>query len=364
MNTPSFGLRAAITVKARTLSGLLMTDGLFLELLRCDTVGDIARRLSETEGYREIFRDTHPEELHRTDLEARLSLVPFIRMLPFLHYVEPVRKRILLSWKARFDADVIKRVLRYVQAGGGSREILRRMVTHVPLTSGDGDRLLAAGSTDEALAALSGSPFHEVLKEPLRRMHTSGGTLFSAEMAVDTFVLDALAASFAPLGGEEKRQVLRLFGAKADLLNIYWIYRARRFFGLPPEEIIGRLLRLRYRTPFRFLSALARAESPEAFRSLINSSHYAAVFSGIPTKRSAADETAMEASMHRLIRRTAANVRNCGAPGIHVVLAWLTLLEIEIRDIVTIIEDVRYRLDRSSAHRFLSRELEAGEATA
>ena len=38
MNTPSFGLRAAITVKARTLSGLLMTDGLFLELLRCDAV--------------------------------------------------------------------------------------------------------------------------------------------------------------------------------------------------------------------------------------------------------------------------------------------------------------------------------------
>ncbi len=234
MNTPSFGLRAAISVKARTLSGLLLTDEFFPALLRCATVGEIARRLSETEGYGEIFRDTHPEDLHRTDLEARLYLVPFIRMLPFLHYVDPLRKKILLSWKARFDADVIKRVLRYVQAEGGSREILRRMIAQAPLTSVDGDRLLAAGTTDEVLAALSGSPFHEVLKEPIRRMQHSDQTLFSAEMAVDTFVLDALAASFAPLGGEEKRQVLHLFGVRADLLNIYWIYRAKRFFGLPP----------------------------------------------------------------------------------------------------------------------------------
>ena len=149
MNAPSFGLRAAITVKARTLSGLLMTDGLFLELLRCDAVGEIARLLSETEGYRGFFHDTHPEDLHRTDLEARLSLVPFLRMRPFLHYVDPVRKKILLAWKARFDADVIKRILRYVQAGGGSREILRRMLAQAPLTFADGDRLLAAGQVEQ-----------------------------------------------------------------------------------------------------------------------------------------------------------------------------------------------------------------------
>ncbi len=359
MSISSFGIRAAISVKARTLSGTLMTNELFRTLLACATVGEIAVCLSGVSGYGDVFGDAHPETLHRSDLEARLYLVPFARMLPFLHYADPVRRRILLSWKARFDGDVIKRVLRFVQAQGGEREILGRMVAKVPLTSVDGERLLSAESIEDVLAALSGSPFHEVLKEPLRRMRRQGETLFSAEMAIDTSVIDALTASFAPLGGEEKRQLLLLLGTRADLLSMYWIYRAKRFFGLSPEEIIGRLLRLRYRAPFRLLSALARAESPDSFRSLIESSHYASVFSTIPAKRNEIEEMALEASMYRLIRNTACRVRDSGTPGIHVVLAWLVLLEIEILDIITIIEDVRYRLDRASARRFLSRDIEA-----
>ena len=68
----------------------------------------------------------------------------------------------------------------------------------------------------------------------------------------------------------------------------------------------------------------------------------------------------MERDMRRTIRKTAMEIFRGGMPDLSTMMAVLTLLESEVRDLITLIEDVRYDYDRRHAALFLARPLIPG----
>jgi len=350
----SVGERAAVTAKARVYRGRLLSPDDYLRLLEFETVGEIGAYLAKSEAYSPYISVPSPESLHRGDLEAIITSVPLLEEIPFCRYLGPERCSLLRSWGERFDVDVIKRVLRMITTGMGNREALRRRVATVPITVANGEKLLAARTLRDVLDSLRGYPLYNILSEPLKRLEKEGGTLFRPKMAMDTFFLTRILSRGGRLPGSEGQGVRQIFGTSADLINIYWIYRSRRFFSLTPEEALGMTLPVRYRLSFETLSAFAFAPDIPSMVKLIRESVYGEAFgtdhSGETTE---VNEMTLEHNLYRILWKNASKIFGSGSSGVHVVLAYLTLRELEVKDLFTIIEDVRYHYDKKKAREFL-----------
>ena len=348
------GERAAVTAKARVYRGRLLAPSDYLRLLEFETVGEIAAYLAKTEAYGPYITDPSPETLHRGNLEAIITAVPLLEEIPFCRYLGPERSALLRAWGERFDVDVIRRVLRMITTGAGNREALRRRVGSVPITVADGEKLLGAKSLREVLESLRGYPLYDILAEPLKQIEKEGGTLFRAKMAMDTFFLTRILSGGEKFPGSEGRGVRQIFGTRADLINMYWIYRSRRFFSLTPEEALGLTLPVRYRLNFDTLSAFAFAPDVPSMVKLLRESPYGEAFrtSG-GNEAPEVGEMTLEHNLYRILWMKASAIFRTGSAGVHAVLAYLTLRELEVKDLFTIIEDVRYHYDRKKAREFL-----------
>lgn len=354
MSFLAVGERAAVTAKARVYRGRLLSPDDYLRLLEFETVGEIGSYLAKSGAYSPYISVPPPESLHRGDLEAIITSVPLLEEIPFCRYLGPERSSLLRAWGERFDVDVIKRVLRMITTGVGNREALRKRVSTVPITVADGGKLLAARTLRDVLDSLRGYPLYNILSEPLKRMEKEGGTLFRAKMAMDTFFLTRILSRGGRLPGSEGQGVRQIFGTRADLINIYWIYRSRRFFSLTPEEALGMTLPVRYRISFETLSSFAFAPDVPSMVKLLRESVYGGAFgtdrSGETTE---VNEMTLEHNLYRILWKNASKIFGSGSSGVHVVLAYLTLRELEVKDLFTIIEDVRYHYDKKKAREFL-----------
>ena len=81
--------------------------------------------------------------------------------------------------------------------------------------------------------------------EPLRKLRDSNAsTLFDYDLALDLYYYTTL--------WKEKKKVLkkreleiftRDIGSKIDLLNLQWIYRAKKYFKMQPADIYSMIIR-------------------------------------------------------------------------------------------------------------------------
>lgn len=348
------GERAAVTAKARVFRGRLLAPEDYFRILALDTVGEVAAYLAKTEAYGRYIPGPSPETIHRVDLEAAITTVPLLEEIPFCRYLGPERSALLRAWGERFDVDLVRRVINIITAGAGSRESLRRRIESVPITVADGEKLLAARTLRDVLEAMKGYPIYDILEEPMKRAIKQGGSLFRVKMALDSFFMTNILSGGKKLPGSEGRGVRHIFGTRADLINIYWIYRGRRFFSMSPEEALGLTLPVRYRLKFAALSAIAFAPDPRSMVSMLRAGPYGEAFGELGEGDAAeVDEMTLEHNLYRVLFRISEAVFRSGQPGVHAVLAYLTLRELEVKDLFTIIECVRYGYDREKTREFL-----------
>ncbi len=363
----SAGERAASAAKARVLRGRRRNPDDFDRLLECETVGAIATYLSRTEAYGGYFAEgARPETMRRWELEELIAVAPVVEEIPFCHYLGAVRASIVRAWGGRFDVEIVKRMLRIITTGVGDRDAVRRWVGSAPVTTVDGDKLIASRTLRDILEAIRGRPLERAIGEPLRRALSSGSqkvteeTLFHIKTAMDSFFVTHIYSEAGRLPVNERRHVRALFGVRADLINLYWIYRGRKFFGMSPEEALAMTLPVRHRLNFELLGSFAFAPDVKAMTALMRESRYGPAFedeeqasTSSDAERTSLVEMALEHNLYRFLWAAAVRIFASGSSGVHVPLAYLTLRELEVKDLFTIIEGVRYHFDTRRLRGFL-----------
>ena len=153
--------------------------------------------------------------------------------------------------------------------------------------------------------------------------------------------------------------MLPIFGARADLYNIYILYRAIAYYSLTPEETLNRLLPARYRVTMPILRELARADSLSRLTEMLKGRFpvYAELISSALDDEN--PELAIESRIKRYIYAQAKRVFDNGSPGFHTAVGYYILKEFEITELTRIIEYVRYAHDRRSAAVYLTKPIAA-----
>jgi vacuolar-type H+-ATPase subunit C/Vma6 len=114
-------------------------------------------------------------------------------------------------------------------------------------------------------------------------------------------------------------------------------------------------MKARYRVNFELLTKAAFAE-PRSLAAALAGTPYARVFD-VGDVDAALREVVVERNIFRLLFATAERVFLTGSQGFQNVAAYLMLKELEVRDLVAVVEMVRYGFDRSKASQILVRPI-------
>ena len=361
------GGRIALSAKARVRRSELLSSKDFRALLEQPSVSAVAVSLDAT-PYGKALEGLSLNDVRRTELEFRLETSLLRDALAFRSYMGAGCRHLLDLWLQAYDIELFKDHFRRRFGSDPAAREEERMFGLFPdfrSTLLDRNALLAAQTPGAMLASIRDERLRAALKETLPVK--DDGTEVSGEdacrvsfalgMALDRYYFDSLYGAVLPVGGLEGRLLARLVGVRLDLVNLYWIYRCRRFFGLSPEQALATVTRSRYRADFDLLSRAAFSEL-SAWDDVLEGTPYAGIFRSDEADPSIEEdpslrEAEVELRLCRVLCRVAGEMFRSGAPGWHNVGAYLMLKGFEVRDLITVIEAVRYDYDRRRVGRLL-----------
>ena len=334
----------AIAAKIRSVYGRMLTMDDFREMVSKRSVAELAEFLKHTPRYSDILRDIDPNTVHRGLLEQLLEEQNYLfcRRLCEFSGVEdkPFYDFLLRKHECRQMISLVNAVscglqLSFVQT------LPPFLISRSKL---DFLTLAHCRSVKELTAALKGTPYHKVFMK-FRFGDDGKVDLTDAEIKLriafyERLMEDAEKSSF----GKDGDELLRLIRSEIDVINVINAYRLKTFFGYTPDEIRKEML------PFTqmgktALNKIYDCPEPERMRTVIAAS-------AVGKYMSAQDEDIEPPLQKRTLttmRHTLA--RSCAAPV--ALYAFMYICENELRNIVRVIEGVRYDVDPAMIYELL-----------
>jgi V/A-type H+-transporting ATPase subunit C len=242
----------------------------------------------------------------------------------------PRASRELVAWyNQRFEIENLKTVLRAVHYQVDRRRALAALI---PLrsTRWRWEALLEAGSVDAVIDQVRESPYSRPLENAIER-YQKERRLFYLEAALDLFYFQKLVRLIESQSGRDEADARRSLGRWIAIQNLLWAYRYKIYGRMTPEEIINYTLHHAFSAGLDTVRrvALGSPLAVEAERLGFRIS---------PGLREGEMLTQIEILAERERFRYA--TATIGRPLFHLggALAYLWLLESEVRDLTVIVE--------------------------
>lgn len=130
---------------------------------------------------------------------------------------------------------------------------------------------------------------------------------------------------------------VRDIGMKIDLLNIQWIYRAKKYYNKLPPDIYSITIPVQYRLSLEEFKGLVETPTVEEYEKRLEETYYARKYADISGKT-------LEARYKECLRRQYISDRRRNPYSIATVNTYLFLKEEEIYKLTTALECIRYGL--------------------
>ena len=133
---------------------------------------------------------------------------------------------------------------------------------------------------------------------------------------------------------EEQQIITQCFGTRMDMLNIQWIYRAKKYYGLSGAQIIAVLIPIRLHLTKNQVTRMAQAESLEGFFDILKTTYYG--------RMDGEERPDLKKLAAEINDRVYEMTRRSNPYSIAALNSYLYFKEKEIRRITTTLERIRY----------------------
>lgn len=217
----------------------------------------------------------------------------------------------------------------------------------------DFNRLKSSANLDEFIENLQGTVYYNALKPYKNEEHSK--ILFYMEMNLDRLYFKLLKSNSKSLAQVDRVLFEEILGENVDLLNIEWIYRGIKFYNLLPEELINFTLSNGDQFNYEKIKKMCYSDEQQ-LKEIVLASRYDFLFD---------TEKDVDLYMERRIQRyqyyQSMNAFKNGKLDITLSIAYIHLLEYEMRDIISILEAKRYGLSLEEAKEYLVRKIEGSD---
>lgn len=326
----------AVSAKLKAMHSLYLSKSDYDIMLTKKTVPEVCSYLKENTGYASVLENVDDRNIHRFDLEMHLReelRKEYIRMYEFVGQKE---RKILYTWSMRAEIEFLKRAVHCIFNGeSNSIELLQNTVSdffkaHSKI---DIDAVGRARTFDDLIKACRNTIYYEVLV----RSSKIDADVFAVTMRLDSFYYRKLwKAKDIYIDKSEKHIFEEYIGKDIDALNILWIYRSRKYFNVNREMVYTYLIPVRYKLSEEQIKKMVEAENMEQFLETVRTTPYGMMFEGIDKGFFA------EEKYTKMIYSLTKRIYKNHPVSISAVFAYFRLKEIEIDNLETIIEGIRY----------------------
>ena len=127
------------------------------------------------------------------------------------------------------------------------------------------------------------------------------------------------------------------------MLNLMWIYRSRTKLELPPELVYSYIIPIYYHVRQADILKMANAKSKDELLELLQQTRYAALFMGKD----------LELEYLRMFQTLCMRMLRSDPYSLASIQCYMWLKEIEFRNIISIIESIRYGLEPEDMQEYL-----------
>lgn len=338
-------LYSGIVTKIRAMQSKLLTRQDFEDIAGLKSVPEAIEYLKGKPAYSQYITEMDSSLYHRGSVEKILYQSLFDDYSKIFRFAGIRQKKFLkLYWK-RYEVDLINYCLRIVfnhYSAPFDLEYKKRFFDRYSDISID--RLITSGNINELVDNLKGTEYYEALS---RIRDSEAATLFDYDLALDLYYFSTMWRKERKLlEGREKEMFLKDFGTKMDLLNIQWVYRAKKYYHMLAPDIYALTIPYHYRITVEEFKALVEAPTLEEFERKVMHTYYV-------KRYKLEDSRSIEQKYRAILKHLYLIDRRRDPYSIATINAYLFLKEDEIDKLTTALECIRYGLSRGDALGYL-----------
>ena len=269
------------------------------------------------------------EDADREEIEKVLNGEIIYDIEKIVKYLDKNDTQIFNLLISKYEIRCIKRAIKLLYSKNEYDENIK-IWTNTIFTDLKG--LESIKSIDEFLKIINNTKYKKILKKYFVNKDTEY-SIFEIENELDKMYLKSIYNS----AGNNKN-LKKMIGAKIDFTNILWIYRMKKYYNFSEDKIEKSIIDINYALKKNQILSLVKAKNIEELNEILKKT----VYSNIATDDIYELECNMKKYLHGLyIKNFKSNLLS-----INCIYSYLNLVELENKDIISIIEAVRYGIDK------------------
>ncbi len=332
--------------KIRVMLGNMLSDEDLDNLTKLDSVEDIATYLEKNTYYKDAFKGFETSNIHRSDLELVLYRSWIMDALKIGHYLKGSEKAFFRYAYRMQEVEDLKKMLRTLQSGRKLSELNRKGLFISRYSKIDFNEALAARDFSELIETLRNTKFYDILKPLI--IDKDKINIFEAEMALDMYYFSRMNHQINDNMSASDREVMRkAFGYGVDFENMLLIYRGKKYYNFQNERLFTYLFPGGYKLKYQNLVELVEASSSDEVMEILKKGFYGSIIDF--------DSGHWGNGFYHYVSHVYRMNMRLHTGTIAPMFSYMALKHIEIVNLITIIEGIRYKLGSDNVENFVAK---------
>lgn len=327
---------SGIVTKLRAMEAKLLKPENFEEIAALHSVPEVVSYLKENSFYTYVLDDLDENRLHRGDIEKVLIGQLYYDYAKIYRFCGLEQRRFLELYVKRYEVDLINYCLRIViNHYAEPFDLNYKKAFFDKYTQISIDKLITSRTTDELIENLKGTEYYDTLK---KLKDSPSVTLFDYDLALNQYYFTTMWKKRKKI---LKKKELELYtrdcGSKIDLLNLQWIYRAKKYYHMKPADIYSLLVPIQYKISTELIKEIVDAPSMEEFETAFQKTSYARHYDF-------GQQLTIEQMYAECLNHLYKTDRRQNPYSIAAINTYLFMKEEELKKLTTAMECIRYSL--------------------
>ena len=344
----------AVASKAKAMYGNRLKKEDYEELVRKNSVGEVASYLKNETDYGSTLKDIYENKIHRGQLEALIRENIFRKALKILKFAQLTKNEFYRLNLIQREIDIILMAIRsIIPEKHEELEEERRddLVKGMPLFLSDYitfemSEIPNIKSFSDVLKILDNTPYHEILV-PYNVEKSEKLDYTALERDLQSYyygyVFRVIEKTFK---GKRKNELMEMYKTQIELSNIIKIYRYKKFFKVTDEEIRKAMIDSKSRLSKAVLDELIALPTAEDILKALEESKYHLYVDD-------QDYVYIEYYANEIRYNLAKRYMHFSIDAPMIYTSYVILLDIEVQNLTNIIEGIRYETPKSEIEKML-----------
>ncbi len=332
----------ATVAKMHAVFGHRLKQEDYAALIGCTSVAEAAGYLKKTQAYGSILEGVDTETVHRGNLEDILKRGFYENYFRMVNFQKIGNSEFYNYISVKTEIDEILICITHINAGTTDH------ITTLPIymnryTSFDLMELAHVRTYEQLLQLVEKTPYFDILAEtapPKKEDGTFGHIDYGlCELKLRTYYAGRLISSVESFPEASRDKLRSYIGSQLDMINIINAYRMTKYFHAGDEVIKKRMIPIYLNISEKKMDELYAAEDEKVFIERLGQTYHGRQIAALGLDMSDPESALLRFRYRQTLRafRMAFNAPEC-------FFTYNTLRELEVKNIIRVIEGIRYSL--------------------